>query len=57
MREHTDRPFSRDGIPYYADDSTVYSIGSVSAENAQNCYITDLEAGGNYLGQGLVFRN
>lgn len=43
-REHTYGPFSRDGVPYYADDGTVYGIGSVSAETIKNCYIMDLES-------------
>ncbi len=43
-REHTEGPYSRNGVPYYADDGTVYGIGTITPENCKNDYIVDLEA-------------
>ena len=43
-REHTDGQFSRNGVPYYAEDGTVYGIGNITAEICKNGYFVDLEA-------------
>ena len=44
IAEHTDGAYSRKGVPYYADDGTVYGIGSVTPEICKNGYIVDLES-------------
>lgn len=43
-REHTDGPYSRKGVPYYADDGTVFGIGRVTPDTYKNGYFVDLEA-------------
>jgi len=43
-REHTDGPFTRKGVPYFADDGTVYGVGHVTSETCKNSYFVDLEA-------------
>ncbi len=43
-REHTDGPYLRKGVPYYADNGTVYGIGIVTPETCKNGYIMDMEA-------------
>ena len=43
-REHTDGPYHRRGIPYYADDGAVYGIGKITPETFRNNYFVDLEA-------------
>ena len=43
-KEHTDGPFTRKGVPYYADNGTVYGIGEITPETCKNGYIVDLEA-------------
>ena len=42
--EHTDGPYSRKGVPYYAEDGSVYGIGIVSASTVKNVYFLDLES-------------
>ncbi len=42
--EHTNGPYNRNGVPYYADDGTVYGIGKVSEETLKNSYFVDLES-------------
>lgn len=41
--EHTEGLYPREGVPYYADDGTVYGIGHVTPETCKNQYIVDLE--------------
>lgn len=43
-REHTDGPYSRKGVPYYADDGTVIGIGAVTPETCRNGYFMDMES-------------
>lgn len=43
-REHTSGPFSRKGVPYYAEDGTAYGIGEVSPESIKGCYFLDKES-------------
>ena len=43
-KEHTDGPYSRKGVPYYADDGTVFGIGRVTPETCRNGYFVDMEA-------------
>ena len=43
-KEHIDGPYSRNGVPYYADDGTVFGIGRVTPETCRNGYFVDLEA-------------
>lgn len=42
-REHTSGPYTRKGVPYYAEDGSIYGIGKVSNLMIKNCYIEDLE--------------
>lgn len=42
--EHTEGPYSREGVPYYADDGSAYGIGNITEETCRNGYIVDLEA-------------
>lgn len=43
-REHTDGPYPRKGVPYYADNGIIYGIGIVTPEICKNGYIMDMEA-------------
>ena len=43
-KEHTDGPYPRKGVPYYADDGSAYGIGVISQETFRNGYFVDLEA-------------
>lgn len=43
-REHTSGPYSRKGVPYYAEDGTVYGIGRVTRETNKGVYFADMEA-------------
>ena len=42
--EHTDGPFPRKGVPFYANDGSVEGIGNVTQETCKNGYFVDLEA-------------
>ena len=43
MKEHTDGPYSRAGVPYYDENGTAIGIGNVSVETVKNGYFMDLE--------------
>lgn len=43
-REHTDGPYPRKGVPYYAEDGTVIGIGAVTPETCRNGYFVDMES-------------
>lgn len=45
-KEHTDGPYLRKGVPYYADDGTVLGIGRITPETCRNGYFVDLETEG-----------
>ena len=43
-REHTLGGYSRKGVPYYAEDGTVYGIGEICPESVKGCYFLDMES-------------
>lgn len=43
-RDHTDGPYPRSGVPYYAEDGTVIGIGLITEQTFRNGYFVDLEA-------------
>lgn len=45
-REHTDGPYHRNGIPYYAEDGSVLGIGNITVDTYRNGYFVDLEVEG-----------
>lgn len=44
IRERTDGPYSRKGVPYYDEDNKVYGIGFVTQETSRGDYFVDMEA-------------
>ena len=43
-RDHIDGSYPKTGVPYYAEDGSVYGIGKITQETFRNNYFVDLEA-------------
>lgn len=43
-KEHTEGSYPKTGVPYYADDGSVFGIGKITQEIYSNKYFVDLEA-------------
>ncbi len=43
-KEHTDGPYSRNGVPYYDENGFAYGIGAVTIKTVKNGYFLDMES-------------
>lgn len=44
IAEHTDGPYTRDGVPYYDEDLSAYGIGKITTKIHRNGFFVDREA-------------